>query len=404
MGQFSSILQYGSCDQHCLTRNVSSPQEDFHFSQTNIVTVSVDGDEIPACNKRHEKAAILLLESYCSTSFRGLILSHIYTHIILNRRRWMRGLCCLTINSEVDIRGNKPSNTDSRPWSMGSIFYSYSADYHKAPLSLLYLTSLSSFHSLSTLIPFNILYKMRDSTSRFIELFDDPYPSSTTTTTTTSSTTSHRLSSYDVRLEDVLAHQEASLTGLRSRSPTFSSSKASLVDKIPSNTSPPSSSRWKRLSSSILGSRRALWPSDMTWLDYGLLACSLLMHCICMRTWRVDILGVCIYLHLHLQVDFYLRLHLSMRTHLVTGVQSWECPLFFFLSTVMGLWTKSMDHNVKLLTISRTSPATRETLTLPFLFLFPFFFLFGFMVRLWLFLLMDVIWFTPLIPWLYLCI
>lgn len=141
---------------------------------------------------------------------------------------------------------------------MGSIFYSYSADYHKAPLSLLYLTSLSSLHSRSILNPLNILYKMRDSTSRFIELFDDPYPSSTTTTTTTSSTTSHRLSSYDVRLEDVLAHQEASLTGLRSRSPTFSSSKASLVDKIPSNTAPsPSSSRWKRLSSSILGSRRA---------------------------------------------------------------------------------------------------------------------------------------------------
>ena len=103
--------------------------------------------------------------------------------------------------------------------------------------------------------------------SKFIELFDSS-PSSP-----------KRISTHDVRLEDVLAHQEASLTSLQSRSSTFSSSKLSLnlVDKdrerelsfspSPTTTSTttqrshthtPASSRWKRLSS-MLGSRRASW-------------------------------------------------------------------------------------------------------------------------------------------------
>ncbi|ODM15640.1 hypothetical protein SI65_08874 [Aspergillus cristatus] len=116
--------------------------------------------------------------------------------------------------------------------------------------------------------------------SKFMELFpEDDNPRASP----------KRISSFDVRLEDVLAHHEASI-GFRSRSSTFSSSKASLVDKMPSYASSstifsssstsapsssssgssasgpvsaassppnPSSSRWKRLSNSILGSRRA---------------------------------------------------------------------------------------------------------------------------------------------------
>ncbi|EYE92925.1 uncharacterized protein EURHEDRAFT_171340 [Aspergillus ruber CBS 135680] len=115
--------------------------------------------------------------------------------------------------------------------------------------------------------------------SKFVEIFpEDDNPGASP----------KHMSSFDVRLEDVLAHHEASI-GFRSRSSTFSSSKASLVDKMPtyassstifsSSTSAPSSSssgssasgptsatssppntsssRWKRLSNTILGSRRA---------------------------------------------------------------------------------------------------------------------------------------------------
>ena len=134
---------------------------------------------------------------------------------------------------------------------------------------------------------------MRNMPSKFIELFDSS-PSSP-----------KRISTHDVRLEDVLAHQEASLTSLQSRSSTFSSSKLSLnlVDKdrerelsfspSPTTTSTttqrshthtPASSRWKRLSS-MLGSRRASWLYST---EYPA----------CIYTiWRVDVL--CMHTHTH---------------------------------------------------------------------------------------------------------
>ncbi|RJE22017.1 hypothetical protein PHISCL_05642 [Aspergillus sclerotialis] len=81
---------------------------------------------------------------------------------------------------------------------------------------------------------------MRDMPSRFIEILD---PKDTI-----------RVSVWDVRLEDVLAHQEAVVT--RSRSSTQSSGKGSLdKDSDRENGSPPSQ-RWKRISN-ILSSRRS---------------------------------------------------------------------------------------------------------------------------------------------------
>lgn len=137
---------------------------------------------------------------------------------------------------------------------------------------------------------------MRNMPSKFIELFDSS-PSSP-----------KRISTHDVRLEDVLAHQEASLTSLQSRSSTFSSSKLSLslldkdrerelsfspsptttstttTQRSRSHTHTPSSSRWKRLSS-MLGSRRASWLYST---EYPA----------CIYTiWRVDVL--CMHTHTH---------------------------------------------------------------------------------------------------------
>ncbi|BCR90033.1 uncharacterized protein ACHE_51231A [Aspergillus chevalieri] len=143
------------------------------------------------------------------------------------------------------------------------------------------ITPLPFISHLSTLqSTLNRTHELLKMPSKFIELFpEDDNPGASP----------KRISSFDVRLEDVLAHHEASI-GFRSRSSTFSSSKASLVDKMPSYASSstifsssstsapsssssgssasgpvsaassppnPSSSRWKRLSNSILGSRRA---------------------------------------------------------------------------------------------------------------------------------------------------
>lgn len=81
---------------------------------------------------------------------------------------------------------------------------------------------------------------MRDTPSRFIEILD---PKDTL-----------RTSAWDVRLEDVLAHQEAIVT--RSRSSTQSSGKGSLdKDGSDRESGSPPSQRWKRISS-ILTARR----------------------------------------------------------------------------------------------------------------------------------------------------
>ena len=83
---------------------------------------------------------------------------------------------------------------------------------------------------------------MRDTPSKFIEILDpdDAHP---------------RISDSDVRLEDVLADHEATLS--RPRSSTTSSTKHSL-DKAPLNransTSP--SQRWKRLSNILVQQRQ----------------------------------------------------------------------------------------------------------------------------------------------------
>lgn len=108
------------------------------------------------------------------------------------------------------------------------------------PLPLLPPLKLSLLHTNTTLNTTTTKDEC-DMSSKFIEHIDSP----------------QRLSSYDVRLEDVLAHQEAITSGHRSRSSTFSSSKASLVDRgrelstsslASSSSSSSASPRWKRLS------------------------------------------------------------------------------------------------------------------------------------------------------------
>lgn len=83
---------------------------------------------------------------------------------------------------------------------------------------------------------------MRDMPSKFIEILD-------------AKDSPLRVSDSDVRLEDVLADQEA--MGSRPRSSTQSSWKASLdKDRIDRDAMTPAQQRWKRLSNILVATRR----------------------------------------------------------------------------------------------------------------------------------------------------
>lgn len=345
-----SILLFLFLWPACLTRNVSLPQEDSTSARTDIVTVRVDGDEIPACNKRHEKADILLRTQSTQRVILLNVISCASTHTLDTQIlcTWMRGPCCSTIDSGVGIRGNKPSNTDSRPWSMGSIFYSYSADYHKAPLSLhsilIFLLSIHSTHC--------SIYSAKCATQ-------PPDLSNSST-----------IPIPPLQPPPPLQHHTVS-------PPTTSVSKTSSpTKKPPSPASAPALPPFppaKPVSSTRSRQIRLLLPRHhggsgwavrfwgrggrrdrLIWHD-SIMACWLAVYwCIAFACVHDESMyWECAYTYVYIYISYrwtsiYGCIYLCARIWLLEFRVESVLFFFFFLSTVMGLWTKSMDHNVKL--------------------------------------------------------